>query len=145
MDTLETYHPTLSLSTKHKKVDSSMILSSPKRSDLEFAPIPPSPTHIFGALFVKKLCNLLSSLETAILRFWRGDCLPPDKDMNHRKKKEGGWLPSDQHLEGEVARCKDKKSGAIGKASTTSWWMIFGFSAYPGLGGSVAFDFAYYL
>jgi hypothetical protein len=62
--------PSLPLSVEHK-VDSPTTLSSPEQSDEVSTPIPPSMPDNPDALFATELCDILNSLEAAILGYGR--------------------------------------------------------------------------
>jgi hypothetical protein len=107
--------PTLPLSAEHMKVDSSTIVSSLERSDVESVPIPPPPAHSSDALFAKELCDLLSRLDVIIPGFGRAiACLLTGTKIKGKIKKVGG-CPQTGIRKGKSLRCKDKKSGDIVK------------------------------
>lgn len=125
--------PSLPLSVEHLKVDLPVIscvqpdsdsplsgeqleVNSPEQSDVTFASTPPSPSHNSDVLFAKELCDLLSSVEVAIPGCGRAiACLLTGTKIKGKGKKVDDRSRSDIPKKKSL-RCKDKKSGSIGKA-----------------------------
>jgi hypothetical protein len=100
-------------------VDSTMTLSSPERSDVASTPTP-SPSELNpDALFAKELYYLLSSLEAANPGLRRAIvCLlsgMTTKGKSKSKNKKVGDFPHTGIRNEKSIKCKDKKSGAMGK------------------------------
>jgi hypothetical protein len=108
--------PTLPLSVEHKKVDSPTTLSSHEQLDEVSAPIPPSMLDNPDALFVKELCDILSSLEAAIPRCGRAvACLLNETPIKGKSKV--GVCPW-------TGKRKEKSLRHKGTAAAACW-MIF--------------------
>jgi hypothetical protein len=112
--------PTLPLSAKHMKVNSSVIVSSSKQANVELVPIPPSPTHNSDALVAKELCDLLSRLDILIPGFGRAiACLLTGMEIKGKSNKVGDCRQTGTRKDKSL-RCKDNKSGDTGKASAAA-------------------------
>jgi hypothetical protein len=104
---------------EHTKVDTSATLSSPKRSDATSSPIPTPVVHNPDDDLAKEVCDLLSGLETAIPGLGRAiACLLTGTTIKGKSKTTGD-CPQNGIRKEKSLRCKDKKSGAIGKAHAT--------------------------
>ena len=108
--------PALPVSVEHIDVDSSLTMSSPKRSEVDSRPIPSPSTHNADVLFAKELCNLLSSVEVAIPGCGRAiACLLTGSTIKGKNKKMSD-CPPPSISKVKSLRSKAKKGGAIGKA-----------------------------
>jgi hypothetical protein len=107
--------PVLPLSEEHVNVDSLTALSSPKRSDVISATIPPKQKLNSDALFAKELCDILSSLEAANLGIGRALACILTGDIIKSKSKKVSDCPRTGIQKDKSLRRKDKKSGTIRK------------------------------
>ena len=110
--------PGLRLSVEHMKVDSPT-LTSPEQSDVVSTPIPPRPVHNSDDLLAKEVCDLLSGLEAAIPGCGRAFACLLTGTTSKRKRKVGDCTRTSARKERSL-RCKDQKSGAIGKVLATA-------------------------
>jgi hypothetical protein len=84
------------------------------------SPIPPLAIHNPDALLAKEVCDLLSSLNTAIPRLGRAiACLLTETPIKGKNKKVGDCPRTGMRKE-KLLRCKDNKSGRIGKEHATA-------------------------
>jgi hypothetical protein len=107
--------PVLPLSEEHVNVDSLTALSSPKRSDVISATIPPKQKLNSDALFAKELCDILSSLEAANPGIGRALACILTGDTIKSKSKKVSDCPRTGIQKDKSLRRKDKKSGTIRK------------------------------
>jgi hypothetical protein len=105
-------------SPKRSVVDTALIqptLSSHERSVVTSSNIPPPATHDSDALLAKEVCDLLNGLDTAIPGLGRAiACLLTGTPIKGKSKKVGDCPRTGVRKE-KALRCKDKKSGVIGK------------------------------